>query len=100
MTHWLLPFSLWTEREKARKASTPADLKATLAAFKNKMLKEHLLPQAHSQLKKAGVLTSGSTLLNLLLVSVPTPPSSRLLRDCQVGLVVMVPFENIKWVYT
>ena len=35
------------------KNSSPAVLKATLVAFQNEMLKEHLWPQAHSQLKEA-----------------------------------------------
>ncbi len=39
--------------EEARKASNPAVCKATLTAFKNEVLKEHLWPQAHSQLKEA-----------------------------------------------
>ena len=39
--------------EEARKGVTPAVFKATLAAFKNEMLKEQLWPQAHSQLKEA-----------------------------------------------
>ena len=39
--------------EEARKGATPAVLKATLAAFKNEMLKEHLWPQARGQLKEA-----------------------------------------------
>ena len=39
--------------EEARKRSTPAVLKAELAAFENEMLKEHVWPQARSQLKEA-----------------------------------------------
>ena len=39
--------------EEARKGVTPAVLKATLAAFQNEMLKEHLWPQARGQLKEA-----------------------------------------------
>ena len=39
--------------EEAGKASTSAVHKATLAAFENELLKEHLLPQARSQLKEA-----------------------------------------------
>ena len=53
MTHWLLPFANRTEMEEARKASNPAVLKATLTAFENEMLKEHLWPQARTQLKEA-----------------------------------------------
>ena len=41
--------------EEARKGATPAVLKATLAAFENEMLKEHLWPQARSQLKEAWI---------------------------------------------
>ena len=39
--------------EEARKRATPAVLKATLAAFENKMLKKHLWPQARGQLNEA-----------------------------------------------
>ena len=39
--------------EEARKGATLAVLKATLAAFQNKILKEHLWPQARGQLKEA-----------------------------------------------
>ena len=39
--------------EGARKGAAPAVLKATLDAFKNEMLKEHLWPQARGQLKEA-----------------------------------------------
>ena len=39
--------------EEAGKGATPEVLKATLAAFKNEMLKEHLWPQARGQLKEA-----------------------------------------------
>ena len=53
MTHWLLPVANRTEMEEARKASDPAVLKATLTAFENEMLKEHLWPQARTQLKEA-----------------------------------------------
>ena len=41
--------------EEARKGATPAVLKGTLAAFENEMLKEHLCPKAHSQLKEAWI---------------------------------------------
>ena len=53
MKHWLLPCANRTEIEGARKGATPAVLKATLAAFENEMLKEHLWPQARGQLKEA-----------------------------------------------
>ena len=39
--------------EEARKGSTHAVLKANWAALENEMLKEHLWPQAHIQLKEA-----------------------------------------------
>ena len=39
--------------EEARKGSTHAVLKANWAALENEMLKEHLWPQARSQLKEA-----------------------------------------------
>ena len=42
--------------EEARKVSTPPVLQATLAAFKKELLKEHLWPQACSQLKPQGGL--------------------------------------------
>ena len=41
--------------EEARKGATPAVLKVTLAAFENEMLKEHLWPQARSQLNEAWI---------------------------------------------
>ena len=43
------------EATQARKGATLAVLKGTLAAFENEMLKEHLWPQAHSQLKEAWI---------------------------------------------
>ena len=84
--------------EEARKGATPAVLKETLVAFENEMLKEHLWPQAHGQLKEAW--SARSTSLNLLLVHLPTLPRSPLLRDRPVGLVEEVLIENIKWLYT
>ena len=39
--------------EEARKACNPAVHKATLTAFENEMLKEHLWPQARSHFKDA-----------------------------------------------
>ena len=39
--------------EEARKGGTPEVLKVTLAAFENKMLKEHSWPQAREKLKEA-----------------------------------------------
>ena len=41
------------EAREAKKGATPAVLKATLATFKDEMLKEHLWPQARCQLKEA-----------------------------------------------
>ena len=58
----------------------------------------HLWPQAHSNSRRPGELISWSTLLNLLLVRLQTPPRLRLLLDLHVGLVVEVLIENIsKW---
>ena len=41
--------------EEARKGATPAVLKTTLAALENRMLKEHLYPQARGQLKEVWI---------------------------------------------
>ena len=41
--------------EEAKKGATPAVFKGTLAAFKNKMLKEHMWPQTRSQLTEAWI---------------------------------------------
>ena len=82
--------------EEARKVSTPAVLKATLAAFENEMLKEHLWPKHEANSRRPGLHTSQSISLNLLLIHLPT----FLLRDCPVGLVEAVLIQNIKWIYT
>ena len=104
MTRWLLPLTNRTELEEARKGATPVVLKETLAAFENEMLKEHLWPQARSQLKEAWIayiskhFTQSSA--EVLLVHLPTLSTLRLLRDRPVGLVEAVLFENINWLYT
>ena len=90
--------------EEARKGATAAVLKETLAAFENEMLKEHLWagcgPKHVANSRRPEVLTSRSTSLNLLLVHLPTLPSSPLLRDRPVGQVDAVLLEIIKWLYT
>ena len=72
--------------EEARhlKGATPAVLKGTLAAFENKMLKEHLWPQARSQLKEAWIayiskqfyFTQSSAGPSANSLKVVTPPGS------------------------
>ena len=65
--------------EEVRKGSTPAVLKGTLAAFENKMLKEHLLSQARSQLKEAWIakyFTQSSAGPSANPFKVATPPGS------------------------
>ena len=54
-------------------------------------------PKHASNSRRPGVLISESrsTLLNLLLVCLPTLPRLRLLRDRSVGLVVEASMENI-----
>ena len=87
--------------EEARKGATPVVLTGSLAAFENEMLKEHLWPQARSQLMEAWIAyISKHVTLNLLLVHLHTLPRMRLLRDRPVGLVEAGLFENVKWLYT
>ena len=57
-------------------------------------------PKQPANSRRPGVLTSRSTLLNLLLVRLSTPPRSRLLQDRPLRLIVMVQCENINWLYT
>ena len=57
--------------------------------------------QGKGPLSESRVLVSRSTLLNLVLVRLRlTQPRLPLLQDRTVGLVVQVPIENIKWLYT
>ena len=70
------------EAWKGATRPTPAVLKGTLAAFKSKMLKEHLWPQAHSQLKEAWIayiskhFTQSSAGQSANPYKVATPPGS------------------------
>ena len=91
--------------EEARKGATPAVLNETLAAFENEMLKEHLWPQARSQLKEAWIAyiskhyTQSSASPSANPSKVATPPGS----PCGAGgaqTVEAVLFENIRWLYT
>ena len=73
--------------EEARKKATPAVLKGTLAAFENEILKEHLWPQARSQLKEAWIaynskhFTQSSAGPSANPSKVATPPGS----PCRAG---------------
>ena len=68
--------------EEARNGETLAVLKGTLAAFENEMLKEHLWPQARSQLKEAWIayiskhFTQASAGPSANPSKVATPPGS------------------------
>ena len=73
--------------EEAGNGATPEVLKETLAAFKNEMLKEHLWPQARSQLNEAWS-------------AYPSANPSKVAKDRPEGLVMEVPTKNIKWNYT
>ena len=100
MTHWLLPFANRTEMEEARKGSTPAVLKVTLAAFENKMLKEHLWPQAHGQLKEAWIafipkhFTQSSAGPSANLSKVATPLGSHITYNITILHTILL---NITW---
>ena len=107
MTHWLLPFSNRTEMEKPVKESTHSCCpQGKFDALGEQNIEGTLVaPSTHfpaASSWRLGVPISQSTLLNLLLVRLPTPPRLQLLRDRTLGagLAVAVPIENLKWLYT